>query len=107
MIGTSRKLTAYSPKKTKTGKTMFNVQDFDKNNPQAKRYATVFCNNEVEVNDRDKIIISEIQGIGLGEYQGRLQVSIFASVSVDVDASLNEMAGNVNVGVDANSDLPF
>jgi hypothetical protein len=106
MIGTGRKLTAFSPKKTKTGKTMFSVQDFDKNNPNAKRYATVFCNNEVEVNDRDKIKIDFIQGIGLGEYNGKLQVSIFAQVSLDVESSLNEMAGNVPTDI-TDQDLPF
>jgi hypothetical protein len=107
MIGTGKKLSAFSPAKTKTGNTYFKVMDYDRNNPQAKRYATIFCDNDVALNDRDKVIITNIKGVSLGEYKGQQQTAIFASVVLDVEGSLNEMAGNVPLADDDNSLLPF
>lgn len=106
MIGIGRKLTAYSPKMTKTGKTFFSVMDYDKNNPTAKRYATVFCTQEVEgIYDRAKITIVSISGIGIGEYQGRQQVSIFAEVVLNAEEA---QEFNTGIPVDISSDdLPF
>lgn len=110
MIKTNFKYTCFSPKKTKSNKPMFSLMDYDKNKQnESKKYCTVFVVNDVELYDRCKVIIKEIQSISLGEYQGKLQVSMFAVVELDgsdVDNSLKQMAGNVNV-VDSNSDLPF
>lgn len=104
MIGTGRAVTAFSPKKTKTGKTMFNAQDYDKNNPQAKRYLTVFCQNDVEIQDRDKVLIDYISGVGLGEYQGKQTTAIFANVSL-VNQEPKFDTGSVNAVFD--DSLPF
>ncbi len=107
MIGTGRKYTAFSPKLTKTGKTYFSVMDYDKNNPSAKRYVTVFCQNEIELYDRAKIVIENINGIGLGEYNGKQTVSMFASVRLDEESSFEE-GFNTGAKVDIlDSDLPF
>lgn len=110
MIKTGFKYRAYSPKKTKSGKTMFSVMDYDKANPNgAKRYCMVFCVNEIEVYDKQSVIIKEIQSISLGEYQGKLQVSMFAIIEPDgeaVDEHLKKLAGD-KPAFDKNSDLPF
>jgi hypothetical protein len=106
MIGLNKKITCFNPKKTKTGNTYFSVMDFDKNNPNAKRYATIFCDSDVALSDRDKITITHIKGIGLSEYNGKLQTAIFAQVSLDVEGSLNEMAGNVPIDI-SDDTLPF
>ena len=105
MISKDRSYKAYNPKKTKTGKTMFSVMDYDKNNPTAKRYVTVFCQNEIELYDKQKVIIKEITGIGLSEYNGKQQVSMFALVLPDQD-ELQAMAGDVKVDI-SSDDLPF
>jgi hypothetical protein len=113
MIKTGYKYTAFSPKKTKTGKTYFSIQDFDKSKPtESKKYCTVFTTNEIELNDRDKVNIVKIDSISLGEYQGKLQVSMFAEIKLDgesikqsVDEHLNQMAGQ-NIVVQSD-DLPF
>lgn len=105
MINTGRSYKAYNPKKTKTGKTMFSMMDYDKNNPTAKRYVTVFCSNDIELYDKQKITIDEISGIGLSEYNGRQQVSMFAVVSPNKD-ELEAMAGDVKATIEPD-DLPF
>lgn len=106
MISVNRSYKAYSPKKTKTGKTMFSVMDYDKTNPTAKRYVTVFCQNDVEVYDKAKVKITSISGIGLGEYNGKQQVSMFAEAQVEQDMTLEGMAGDVSATI-SESDLPF
>lgn len=109
MIKPNFKYRAYSPKKTKSNKTMFNLQDYDKSNPNAKRYLTVFCSNDIEIQDREDIVLEEIESITLGEYQSKLQVSIWAKVRLDstaVDKHLKEMAGNVIADI-SNDDIPF
>lgn len=105
MLSKGRNYTAYSPKKTKTGKTMFNCMDYDKSNPQARRYVTVFCQNDVEVYDKQKVTLEEITGVSLSEYNGKQQVAIFATVQPSVD-ELEAMAGDVKATIDAD-DLPF
>ena len=113
MIRTGYSYYANFVKKTKTGKTMFSVQDYDKANPTAeKKYATVFCDDSVELYDKCKVKFIEITGISLGEYKGKLQASIFAKVVLDgeqvksdVDKHLSDMAGNTNVV--QSDDLPF
>jgi len=116
MIKTNFKYTAYSPKKTKSNKTMFSVQDYDPKNTGAKKYCTVFCSNDIEVYDKQKVIIMRINAISLGEYNGKLQVAMFADIEladeetsvlkeVDVDAKLSDMAGKEKVV--SNDDLPF
>lgn len=105
MINKGRSYKAYNPKKTKTGKTMFSMMDYDKNNPTAKRYVTVFCSNDVELYDKQKVTIEEIGGIGLSEYNGRQQVSMFAVVTPNID-ELEAMAGDVKATID-DSMLPF
>lgn len=112
MISKGRKYTAFNPAKTTTGKTYFKVMDYDKRNPQQKNYMTVFCSNEIELNDRDKIIINDIQGVSLGRYKDQLTASMFASVSLDesvvdtVNQELEAMKGSVLVDIDEDS-LPF
>ena len=106
MISKGRNYTAFSPKLTKTGKTMFSVMDYDKNNTGAKRYVTVFCQNEIEVYDKAKVEIVEISGIGLGEYNNKLQVSMFATVKLAEVKELEQMQGNTKVDI-SSDDLPF
>lgn len=105
MINKDHNYTAYSPKQTKTGKVMFNISNFDKKNPSFKSYITVFCNNDVEIYDRQKITITEITGVNTSEYNGKLQVSMFANVLPDKD-ELEAMAGDVKANIEAD-DLPF
>lgn len=105
MLSKGRNYTAYSPKKTKTGKTMFNCMDYDKANPQARRYVTVFCQNEVEIYDKQKVTLEEITGVSLSEYNGKQQVAIFATVQPSVE-ELEAMVGDVKVAID-DSMLPF
>ena len=121
MIKTSFKYVAYSPKKTKSNKTMFSIQDYDPKNTGAKRYCTVFCSNDIEVYDKQKVIIMRINAISLGEYNGKLQVAMFADIELaddevqnvgsfsqekTVDAKLKEMSGNKINEIDSDS-LPF
>ena len=109
MIKTNFKYTCFSPKKTKSNKPMFSLMDYDKSKPnESKKYCTVFVVNDVELYDRCKIIIKEIQSISLGEYMGKLQVSMFAVIELDntdVDNSLKNMAGSTTVVND--DSLPF
>lgn len=105
MISVGRGYKCYNPKKTKTGKTYFSVMDYDKNNPQSKRYMTIFCQNDVELFDKQKVKITDISGVGLSEYNGKLQVSMFASVEPEQD-ELDAMAGGVSASI-LESDLPF
>ena len=112
MISKGRKFTAFNPSKTTTGKTYFKVMDYDKRNPQQKNYMTVFCSNEIELNDRDKVVINEIQGVSLGRYKDQMTASMFASVSLDesvadtVNQELEAMKGSVIADI-SESDLPF
>lgn len=112
MISKGRKYTVYSPSKTSTGKTWFKIMDYDKRNPQQKNYMTVFCSNEIELNDRDKVVINDIQGVSLGRYKDQLTSSMFASVSLDesvsdtVNQELEAMKGSVLADI-TESDLPF
>jgi len=109
MIKTGFKYKALSPKKTKTGKTMFSLSDYDKSNPNAKRYCTVFCTNDIEVQDREEIVIEKIESISLGIYKEKLQVSMFAEVRLDaaeVDKHLEKMSGSVKLDIDSDQ-LPF
>lgn len=107
MINKDHNYTAYSPKQTKTGKVMFSISNFDKKNPNFKSYITVFCNNDVEIYDRQKITITEITGVNTSEYNGKLQVSMFANVEPnheDIKASVPNHVDSVNI---SDSDLPF
>jgi len=107
MIRLEHNYTAFNPKKTKTGKTMFSMMDYDSKNPQAKRYVTVFCDNDIEIYDRQKIKIITITGISLGEYNGKQQVSMFAKVEVEgVEKQLEQMVGEVQAEISPD-DLPF
>ena len=109
MIKTGFKYTCFTPKKTKSDKTYFSIQDFNKEKPTEKNYATVFCDNEVELYDRCKAVIVEIKSVGISQYNGKQQTSIFATVQLDgseVDNHLKEMSGNKIVEID-NDSLPF
>lgn len=107
MISTGRNYTAFSPKKTKTGKTMFNLMDYDRNNPNAKRYITVFCQNDVEVFDRAKVTIEAIGGVSIGEYNGRQTVSMFADIKLaDVEEFEKDFETGNKVEI-SDDDLPF
>lgn len=112
MISKGRKYTAFNPSKTSTGKTWFKIMDYDKRNPQQKNYMTVFCSNEIELNDRDKVVINEIQGVSLGRYKDQMTASMFASVSLDesvsdtVNQELEAMKGSVIADI-SSDDLPF
>ena len=106
MISQNKKYTCFSPSKTKTGKTYFKVSDWNKNAPTIKKYITVFCENDIELTDKCKVIINSISGVGVSEYNGKDQVSMFASVSLDIDEELANMAGNTQTEIDP-SDLPF
>lgn len=106
MISQGKKYTAFSPSKTKTGKTYFKVSDWNKNAPTIKKYITVFCENDIELTDKCKVIINSISGVGVSEYNGKDQVSMFASVSLDIDEELATMAGNEQVVITDDS-LPF
>lgn len=106
MISKGKKYNCYSPSKTKTGKTYFKVSDWNKNAPTVKKYITVFCENDIELTDKCKVIINSISGVGVSEYQGKDQVSMFASVSLDIDEELANMAGN-NLTDISSDDLPF
>lgn len=106
MISEGYKITCYNPKKTKTNKTYFSVMDTNKKTPTIKKYITVFCENDIELTDKCKVIINSISGVGVSEYNGKDQVSMFASVSLDIDEELANMAGNEQVVITDDS-LPF
>lgn len=107
MISKGRNYTVFSPKSTKTGKPMCTVMDYDKNNPSAKRYVTIFVQNDIELYDRAKVRIEEITGISLSEYNGKQQVAMFATLSLaDVDPI--DLAKESTTKIDISSDdLPF
>lgn len=109
MISKGKSYKIYNPKLTKSGKPMFTVMDYDKNNPTSRRYITVFCQEtlSVELYDKQKVFFKEISGVGLNEYQGKLQVTMFA----DVEPAQEEVvAPTFDVGTQQvvdSSDLPF
>jgi len=81
MIKTGYKLYASFPKVAQ-GKTIFSVRDYDANDKEHKRYVTIMANNQVEVNDQDKVTISNIVGISTNEYNGKLGVTMYCDVEV-------------------------
>lgn len=104
MISKGYSYTAYSPVTMKTGKLMFKIKDYNKQQPQLKSYITVFCDNDVQVFDKQKVIIEEIKSITTSEYKGQLQVAMSAVVTPDAEHKEFD-TGSHNV-VDSN-DLPF
>jgi hypothetical protein len=108
MIKTGFNYTAYSPKQTKSGKSMFSVMDKDKDGN--KHYATIFCTNDVELYDKCKVRFVEFESFSLSEYKGKLQVAIFAKVELSdeapkknyVDEALTDPEPTIN-----SDDLPF
>jgi len=81
MIKTGYKLYASFPKVAQ-GKTIFKVRDYDSNDKEHKRYVTIMANNQVEVNDQDKVTISNIVGISTNEYNGKIGVTVYCDVEV-------------------------
>lgn len=110
MISVGRKLLAFSPSKTKTGKTWFRVSDYNKLTPNVKNYVTIFCNNDIEIEDRSSVVITKIHSVSITEYQGRPSFSMIATVELEnvpsVDDELNEMSGSTHLDISPD-DLPF
>ena len=106
MISKGYSYTAYSPVKTKMGKTMFKVKDYNKQFPTLKVYITVFCDNDVEIHDRQKVIFNEIKSISTSEYKGDLQISMSASVTIDTEIKEEFNSKGIDTVIDPD-DLPF
>lgn len=108
MIKKGFNYTCYSPKKTKSGKSMFSIMDKDQQGN--KHYATVFCTNDVELYDKCKAKITEFSSFSLSEYKGKLQVAIFAKVELSDEAPkknfIDEALADPEPTINAD-DLPF
>jgi hypothetical protein len=105
MISVGKSYMVWSPKKTAKGMLYFKVGDYDKTTKKSQ-YATVFCKSDIDVNEKEKVFIDKIDGVGLSEWNGKLQVAMFAHCRLDVADALDQMAGDTKAVIDDDM-LPF
>ena len=92
------------PKQIKEGRCLFKVGDKDKQTDKWHNF-TFITEHPIELEHHDEVIITGFNGVGLSEYEGKLQVTVSGSVMRVAD---KEVPVKEETKIDVLSDdLPF
>ncbi len=108
MIRVGFKLKAFNPKVVANGSKLV-FQTGDRGKDKVTRYASVMSEYDDTLEgfqDKEEVILKEITGISLSEYNGKTQTTIFAKLERLSNPDVMEYDQNVAIEIN-DEDLPF
>lgn len=112
MIKVGYRYKAFNVKEVKGNKYVFQIGDRGKDG--VVRYASVMVNATEELGmfqDRDEVLIENITGASLSEYNGKLQVTLYADISINGEIIEDEVVEEEDFSLSgikiSSEDLPF
>lgn len=108
MIRVGFKIKAFNPKVVANGSKLV-FQTGDRGKDKVTRYASVMSDYDDTLEgmqDREEVILKEITGIGLSEYNGKTQTTIFAKLERLSNPDSMDYDEVIDIKIDE-SELPF
>ena len=108
MIRVGFKIKAFNPKVVANGSKLV-FQTGDRGKDKVTRYVSVMCEYDDTLEgmqDREEVILKEINGISLSDYNGKTQTTIFAKLERLANPDVMEYEEVIDIKIE-DSDLPF